>query len=78
MCNGPEGARQAQFIESVALSRRTITRRISDLAAYIGHELKKIIDDCKYYSIAIDGSTDIGHIEQVMIFLKTINGTFEL
>lgn len=77
-CNGEEGSKQADFLEIVSLSQRTVTRRISVISAYITDELKKIIYDCKYFSIAIDDSADITNIEKMMIFIKTIDDRFQI
>ena len=64
--------------EAVSLSRRTVTRRIFDIQSHVEGKLKGIINDCKYFSLALDESTDVTDVSQLLIFTRTIDSSFEV
>lgn len=58
--------------ETVSLSRRTVTRRIFDIHDHVEGKLKQFMHDCKYFSGALDESTDVMDVSQLLIFTRTI------
>lgn len=63
-------------VETVSLSRRTVTRRIFDIHNHVDGKLKQVMHDCKYFSLALDESTDVMDISQLLIFTRTIDSSF--
>ena len=57
----------AKNFEAVSLSRRTVTRRIFDIHDHVEMKLKNVMKDCKYFSLALDESTDVTDVSQLMI-----------
>lgn len=49
----------AKNFETVSLSRRTVTQRICDILNHVEEKLKQVMHDCKYFSLALDESTDV-------------------
>ncbi|XP_057203176.1 general transcription factor II-I repeat domain-containing protein 2B-like [Triplophysa rosa] len=70
--------KMAKNFESVSLSRRTVTRRISDIQCQIQEKLKQEIENCKYFSLALDESTDVTDVSQLLIFARTITEKFDV
>ena len=55
------------------MSRRTTVRRIEVIAANLQENLLNIANIFKYFSIALDESTDIAETSQLLIFIRGIN-----
>ena len=64
--------------EKISLSRRTVTRRIADTDSAIRKTLQTILTDCAYFSIALDESTDVSDVSQLLIFVRVISPQFEV
>lgn len=64
--------------EQIALSRRSISRRIEKIRGYLNDQLKLLIKNAKCYSIALDESCDVKDIAQLCIFIRGITENFEL
>uniref|UniRef100_A0A3Q1CL92 HAT C-terminal dimerisation domain-containing protein n=1 Tax=Amphiprion ocellaris TaxID=80972 RepID=A0A3Q1CL92_AMPOC len=62
----------------LTLSRRTVTRRIFDIQNHVEEKLKQVINDCKYFSLALDESTDVTDVSQLLIFNRTIDSSSEV
>uniref|UniRef100_A0A3Q2PF54 HAT C-terminal dimerisation domain-containing protein n=1 Tax=Fundulus heteroclitus TaxID=8078 RepID=A0A3Q2PF54_FUNHE len=58
----------AKNFEAVSLSQRTVTRRIVDIHDH----------DCKYFSLALDESTDVTDVSQLLVFARTIVNAFDV
>ena len=58
------------------MSHQTISRKVEDIACQIEEILKTKIEECKYFSVALDESVDINDISQLLIFCKTIDSEF--
>lgn len=67
-----------QNFEQIALSSRSVCRRIDSIHDYLNDKLKLLIKDAAYYSIAMDESTDIKDLAQLCIFIRGINKSFEI
>lgn len=68
----------AKDFESVALSRRTVSRRIDDISEYVNSKLYSLIANCSYFSLCLDESTDKTDISQLVIFIRTIQNDFTI
>lgn len=62
--------------ETVSLSRRTVTRRSFDIHDHVEGKLKQFMHDCMY--LALDESTDVMDVSQLLIFTRTIDSSFEV
>ena len=65
-------------IDNISLSRRTVTRRIDELATNIETGLKELASKFKYFSLAIDESTDVANIAQLAVFVRGIDADFNI
>lgn len=54
-----EDDKMARNFESVSLSHHNVARRVSETNERVLSKLKSIVEDCRYFSIAMDESTDI-------------------
>ncbi|XP_022165780.1 protein FAM200A-like [Myzus persicae] len=70
--------RIASEFEKISLSRRTVTRRIADTDSVIRETLQTIMMNCAYFSIALDESTDVSDVSQLLIFVRVISLQFEM
>ena len=68
----------AKNFETVSLSRRTVTRRIFDIQNHVEGKLREIMNDCKYFSLALDESTDVMDVSQLLIYTRAVNSSFEV
>lgn len=64
--------------ENVSLSRMTVQRRVTDIADNIKENLEQYSKKFKYYSIAIDESTDVRDTAQLLVFIRGVNEKFEV
>lgn len=70
--------KMAKNFETVPLSHQTVSRRINDMASKVTGSLQNILEKCEFFSLALDESTDIADIGQLLIFVRTINEEFEI
>lgn len=61
---------------SVPLSRMTMQRRIIHISSYLEQKLEGIINNSSFCSIALDESTDITDLSQLLVFVRTIDTDF--
>jgi hypothetical protein len=66
----------ARKFESVSLSHQTVSRIVSELNEHISLKLKDIMKNCKYFSLALDESTDISDVSQLLVFTCTVGEDF--
>lgn len=64
--------------EIVTLSYQTLSCRIKDMNSEVSGSLKCILKKCEFYSLALDESTDIANIRQILIFIRTTNVEFKI
>lgn len=55
--------------ENVPLSRHTVSRRITDSNKCIENKLISSLENCKYFSLSVDESTDASDVSQLPIFV---------
>jgi len=70
----------ASEFEKIPLSKRTVTRRrrIADTDSAIRKTLQTIKTDFAYFSIALNESTDVSDLSQLLIFVRVIFPQFEV
>ena len=68
--------RVARKFETVSLSHQIITRRISDLGKHVSSKLKSIVENCMYFSLALDESTDVSDTSELLIFIRIVDYNF--
>jgi hypothetical protein len=61
----------------ISLSANTIAQRTTDLGNDIIRQLKDIAKSFKYFSIALDESTDNSDSAQELLFVRGVNESFE-
>lgn len=64
--------------EKIALSRRSIGRRIEKIHNHLNSSLKMLIEGANCYSIALDESCDVRDTAQLCLFIRGINKKFEI
>ena len=65
-------------VESISLSHQTVARRVDDLSSNIESSLIKRLHACKFYSLALDESTDVSDTAQLAIFVRGVTENFEV
>lgn len=63
---------------NIPLSNDTMTRRASDLSINITSQITASAQNCTFFSLAIDESTDINDTAQFSIFIRSVNNKFEI
>ena len=69
---------QAQKYEKVSLSHQTVARRVKDLSDNVKVQLKSNVQICKYFSLALDESTGICGMSQLLVFIRTVDKNFSV
>lgn len=69
---------QKNLFSKISLSASTISRRVDDMAEDINSCIKKEASSFKFYSIAIDESTDITDTAQLAVFVRGVNDDFKI
>lgn len=72
-CFGEKCYEAVRLCQNIPLSRNTITRRTEEISQFIHFAAKKRLQNCKYFSLSLDESTDINNICQLMICIKTVD-----
>ena len=65
--------RLVSTVNNIPLSRRTVTRRVEDIAMELKSNLMKELQSCLYMSLAVDESVDIGGIPQLLCYVRFVN-----
>lgn len=67
-------SRIRSLVKNVSLSHQTVARRVDNLARNIQESLIKRLDDCEFYSLALDESTNISDTAQLALFVRGVTG----
>ena len=51
--------KMAKKFKTVTLSHQTVARRVMKLSEHVSAKTKDVVQQCKYYSLALDESTDV-------------------
>ena len=70
--------KMAKQFETVPLSHQTVAKRVMKLSEHVSAKTKDIVQQCKYYSLALDESTDICEVSRLLIFISTIDEEFTI
>ena len=54
------------------------TENFFDIQTHVDGKLKQVMHDCKYFSLALDESTDVTDTSQLLIFTRAIDNSFEV
>ena len=55
----------------MSLSHKTL-RRVTKLSDNVTLQLKKVVQQCKYFFLVVDKRTDISDISQFLVFVHTV------
>jgi hypothetical protein len=68
----------AKSPKTVSLSHQIVSRRFSEMADNISDTLHCVMNDCEFYSLVLDESTDITDVCQLITFDQKIDKSFEI
>lgn len=75
LCENLDDKMKAPLLDKIKilpLSHQTISRRVVDIGAEIEANLKRDLDECDFFSIALDETTDIADISQLIFWVRYI------
>jgi hypothetical protein len=78
MANAFSDSKITEKFKTMSLSHQTVSRRVSEMGDNISNNLCCVMNDCEYYSLSLDDSTDTMDVCQLMIFVQTIDKNFEI
>lgn len=61
-----------QAIKDMPLSRQSVTRRVEGMGENLRNKLKMDIDNCCFFSLQFDESTDIVDTSQLIVFIRMV------
>ena len=67
-----------ELVSKLSLSRNTVQRRIEDLSGEVTKDLSTRIKNFEFFSIALDGSSDIVDTEQLLFYIRGISNDFSV
>lgn len=67
-----------EAFEKVPLSRRTVTRRVEDIAENLQLQLKSGVGSFDFFSLALDKSCDVRDTAQLLVLLRGITQEFKI
>ncbi|XP_067124783.1 general transcription factor II-I repeat domain-containing protein 2-like [Centruroides vittatus] len=69
---------QKKIFANISLSRRTVARRIDEMADNVDESLKKRVKAFEYFFICLDESTDITDTVQLAIFIRGVDSELNI
>ncbi|XP_076799958.1 zinc finger BED domain-containing protein 5-like isoform X1 [Clavelina lepadiformis] len=69
---------QKTKMDSIALSRRTVVRRVGKISDDLMSQLKDTSKQFLWYSLALDESTDVQDTAQLLVFIRGMDANFQL
>lgn len=76
-CFGEDAENISLLVNNIRLSSSTIQRRTTDISNFLFCNLKKRLEECLFFSISLDESTDVSDTSQLIIYVKTVHANFE-
>ena len=67
-----------RMFQNISLSRMTVQRRVSDIAANFMNQLKQKVNEFCFYSLAMDESTDCRDTAQLLIYIRGVGKNFNI
>ena len=67
-----------RMFQNISLSRMTVQRRVSDIAANFMNQLKQKVNEFCFYSLAMDDSTDCRDTAQLLIYIRGVDKNFNI
>ena len=68
----------ARGFEKIPLSHQTVARRVEELSNFVQEKVMNQIQQCVYFSLALDESTDIRDVSQLLVFVRSIDSQFNV
>ena len=68
--------KMAKKFETVPLSHQTVARRVMELNDHEPSKIKVIVQQCKYFFLALNESVDICDVNQLLLFTCTFDKNF--
>jgi hypothetical protein len=65
-------------LKIISLSARIVVQRAEDTGSNINSKFKDKTNDFKWFSLALDESTDVNNIGQLFLFIQGSNTKFEV
>ena len=65
-------------LNSIALSRRTVVRRVQKISDNLMNQLKDTSKQFLWYSLALDESNDVQDTAQLLVFIRGMDANFQL
>ena len=65
-----------RMFQNISLSRMTVQRRVSDIAANFMNQLKQKVNEFCFYSLAMDESTDCRDTAQLLMYIRGVDKNF--
>ena len=62
--------------QKVSISHQTVARSVEDLSDNVKLQLQTNVKNFKYFSLALDESTDVGDISQLLVCIRTVDENF--
>lgn len=64
------GEKAAKEIQKIPLSNNTVKRRIVDMSSNIEEQLSLQLQQCTYFALQVDESTDVTNMAQLLVFVR--------
>jgi hypothetical protein len=78
MANAFRDSKIAEKFKTASLSHQTVGRIVTEMADNVSDTLLCVMNDCEYYSLGLDGSTDFTDVCQLMTFVRKIDKNCEI
>ena len=64
--------------ESSLKASYVVSLELFDIQNHVEGKIREIMNDCKYFSLALDESTDVMDVSQLLIYTQAVNSSFEV
>ena len=70
--------KMAKQFKTVPLSYKTVARAVIKIKQHVSAKVKGIVQQCKDYLLVLDKSNDVCDVNQLLIFILTIDESFTI